>query len=59
MRDLARCIYWVTIGPTVLILGAMVDELLVRLGLKRRVATGRPVWRRRRVELPRARTVRR
>jgi hypothetical protein len=47
MRDLARLLYYVLVWPFRLLLGALIDELLVRVGLKRRVATGRPVWRRR------------
>jgi hypothetical protein len=57
MRDAAALLYYIFVWPFRLLLGALVDELLVRLGLKRRVATGSPVWRRR-CELPVARTVR-
>jgi hypothetical protein len=47
MKDLARCLYFILVEPYACLLSVPVDELLVRLGLKRRVATGRPVWRRR------------
>jgi hypothetical protein len=46
MRDLARLLAFI-FSPFRLLLGALVDQLLVRIGLKRRVATGEPVWRRR------------
>ena len=47
MKDFLACCYYVLVWPFRLLVGALVDELLVRIGLKRRVATGNPVWRRR------------
>lgn len=47
MKDLARLLFvlfvWLPTRPMV----SLGNELLVRVGLKRRVATGAPVWRRR------------
>ena len=41
MRALLRLIAWCFAAPYI----AVGDEILVRVGAKRRVATGRPAWR--------------
>jgi hypothetical protein len=48
MKDLARLLYYVLVWPFVAIGRELVDDVLVRAGLKYRPATGRARWRRRR-----------